>query len=438
MYRDPMDGGNKLSSETIEKYNHLGVGWSHNLPYIFTDNSSGVQVINLCFGGGVYELDANGLGIYRSKTNPDKSNILWYDLLDMRVYRESGVKYGDCAGFAGLAQQYNLPDSAETENLYVLLLKDNSRYWFRADGQLMMQEDRTGLNRIWYFHDAQSRLILAVDTVGRQIRFQYDANGNLAALEWEVDRYIKGVDGLPQLLHETRRIEYRYESTEKFSSIAGLKGWVANYREPFSLVSVTDPEQYVTRYDYTDGLAYFSYDSFKARSQHVYLLLKEITTMEGANGKYRNKQCFEYNPPVQGLYSKLFYQGFFEYYKISRQYFKDRNGRIMNDTSYIYHGQGEAGNVNQYTAALQQGNLKTTYVYSVSGDKCNDNVLDKMILETRDGFKEERDYIYNENRAKILEEVYRGQFIYREKYEYDLKGNLKWFQDKMVLITATE
>ena len=187
MYQSPDDGSNKLNSETMEGFNRLGVGWSTNLPYIFKDNSSGIQVINLCFNGSVFELDTSGLALYKSKINPDKSNILWYDLLDLRVYQETGVKYGDYTGFNSVASQYEIADEADTWNEYVLILKDNSKYWFRSDGRLMMQEDRTGLNRIWYCYDNQSRLKVVVDTAERKIRFGYDANSNLTSIEWDVE-----------------------------------------------------------------------------------------------------------------------------------------------------------------------------------------------------------------------------------------------------------
>ena len=437
MYRDSVDGSNKLNSETLEKYNRMGVGWSRNIPYIFTDTSSGIQVINLCFNGGVYQLDTSGLALYNSRTNPDKSNVLWYDLLDMRVYQEAGIKYGDYPDL-GLLSDYGIVDQAQTQNKYVLILKDNSHYWFRSDGQLMMQEDRTGLNRIWYFYDSQSRLKLVVDTADRRIRFNYDSNGNLATVQWDVTRGVKDSGNLRVLKTETYQISYHYESTETYSSVSRLKPNVINYRQPFRLESITDPEGNVTHYKYSDGPAYFSYDSSRERSQNVYLLLKEMVTFENTEGKFKNKQCFEYVPPAQGLYSKDFYQGYIEYYKISRQYNEDRNGRVMNDTTYLYHNLGDPGYVNQYSTVLQQGNVKSTYIYTISDDKSQDNVLDKLQTESNDGFREEQDFVYNANRAKIETDVYRGPFIYREKYDYDLKGNLKWYQDKMGLETVTQ
>lgn len=50
-------------------------------------------------------------------------------------------------------------------NKYVLILKDHSKHWFREDGQIMMQEDHTGLSRIWCFYDEEGRLKLVADTV---------------------------------------------------------------------------------------------------------------------------------------------------------------------------------------------------------------------------------------------------------------------------------
>ena len=210
-----------------------------------------------------------------------------------------------------------------------------------------------------------------------------------------------------------------------------------DYEEPFILTGVTDPEGNFTRYNYQEGPAYFTYYSFATRSQNVYILLREITTMQDEAGTYRNKQCFEYEVPAEGLYTKDFYNGYIEYYKISRQYLQDRHGRIMNDTTYCYQQLGETGSANEYAAIIRQGNLKTSYFYTISTEKSRDHVLDRIIVETEDGFIERRDFAYNNDRAKILEEVYRGQFLYREKFQYDLKGNLKRHEDRGGLITIT-
>ena len=106
----------------------------------------------------------------------------------------------------------------------------------------MMQEDRNGLNRIWYFYDSQSRLKLVVDTADRRIRFNYDSSGNLVTVQWDVTRGVKDSGNLPVLKTETYQISYHYESTETYSSVSRLKPNVINYRQPFMLESITDPE----------------------------------------------------------------------------------------------------------------------------------------------------------------------------------------------------
>jgi len=80
MYWDLNADNNRLGSETIEKYNHLGAGWSSNLPYVYEDDSGKQPVLNLVLGGNVYEIDRTGMSI----DNPTNSNILWYDLTDMK------------------------------------------------------------------------------------------------------------------------------------------------------------------------------------------------------------------------------------------------------------------------------------------------------------------------------------------------------------------
>src|SRR5690554_2000277 len=375
MYCDAYDGSNKLSSETIEQYNRMGVGWSTNLPYIFKDTTSGMQVVYLSFGGAVYELDQSGLALYRSRTHPDRSNILHYDLLDLRVYQESEVRYGDCSSFAEVATAYELDTGAETYNKYVLILKDNSKYWFREDGQLMMEEDRTGLNRNWYFYDNKGRLQLVVDSAKRHIRFDYDQYGNLAAIEWEVTVGTMDPEGRREQKTTTRKVTYHYETAEQFPAVQNLKTWVVNYREPFVLTGVTDPEGNTTRYVYQEGPACFTYNSAVSRGHNVYLLLREVIAMEDAQGRYKNKQCFAYEIPAQGMYTKDFYQGYIEYYRVSRQYFNDRHGRIMYDTTYQYRRPGETGFANRYAAVLRQGKVTTTYTYSLSMEKSRDHVL---------------------------------------------------------------
>ena len=151
MGRNSNDNMNFLTSDTIEAYNHLGVGWSSSLPYIFEDRSSRYSIKNLVFNGSVYELEDDTLTVY----NENLSNIEGYDLLDLRVYsgRIGGaVSYRDFNG-TSLPSDDRIADSVNDSSAFVLILKDNSKYYFRPDGRLMMQQDKTSLNRIWYFYE---------------------------------------------------------------------------------------------------------------------------------------------------------------------------------------------------------------------------------------------------------------------------------------------
>jgi len=155
MSRNPVTGGNRLTSHTIEEVNHLGAGWSADLPYILTDDSSGSRVMNLFFGGGVYEIDQTGINV----RNLNKSNLLWYDLVDKRVYRDSSLAYSDGPVTVSDLSVYGVDDKSSDRNKYELLLKDNSRYLFRPDGQLMTRIDKSGLNAIWYFYDSEEKIV---------------------------------------------------------------------------------------------------------------------------------------------------------------------------------------------------------------------------------------------------------------------------------------
>jgi hypothetical protein len=144
MNRNTTDGSNYLSSDTIEKYNHLRAGWSASIPYVFKSENGAT---NLFFGGNVYELDTeDSLSTY----NVNKSNILGYDLKDLRIYtgtEGSAISYQNINS-GTIPSGYSIDDLPGDHSEYVLMLKDNSKYYFRPDGKLMMQQDRTALNRI--------------------------------------------------------------------------------------------------------------------------------------------------------------------------------------------------------------------------------------------------------------------------------------------------
>ncbi|MBN2440955.1 MAG: RHS repeat-associated core domain-containing protein [Spirochaetales bacterium] len=437
MYCDPDTGENRLSSHTPEEQNHLGAGWNSTLPYIMEDFSSGEGMLHLFFGGSVYEIDREGI----KKSNPNTSNLLYYDLDDMRIFESRGISYGDFTHYSldDLSSEYQVADSHFDRSLYRLILKDNSQFWFRSDGRLMMEEDRTGLNRLWYFYNNDHILTLAVDTIGRKIRFFYDTHNNLTMIEWDVQKGVKRPGGARAAEEITLRVTYEYESAENIPGATDLSGDVIDYREPFLLTSVTDPMGNVTTYQWNEGIAGFTYNSRNAHSQNIFMLLTGITSMDSGGGIYKNKRVLDYEIPAKGIYTKYFYGGYMEYYKISGQYNLNRHGRMMNLTQYIYHDEGEAGNYNQYSAVVEQGNLTTTYIYSLESVPQRSHVLDRLEVTSEDGFTQVTRYMYNADRTKAGEEVFRqGKFLYSEEFQYDTKGNLKWHKDKMGLISSAD
>jgi|GEM_PF-2589150 len=433
------DGNNRLNSNTAARYNRMGIGWSTTLPYIMENFDTEHMVLNLFFGGNAYEIDQTGINV----KNLSKSNLLGYDLVDLRIYKDSAVNYGMFDGdLTGLQTGYGINDTVSGQSAYLLMLKDNSKYWFREDGLLMMQEDRTGLNKIWYFYEempgvsGENRLRVVVDTIGREIVFDYDLEGNLNKIEWEVLIGKMNPDGTRERVTETRSIEYEYTDCLSMQYIMALSDDVLDYKDQFMLTKVKDQMGFYTRYDYEEGLAGFTFNKNISHSQNVYLLLTQITDMYTEEGGYLNKRCFEYEVPADGMHTKWFYTGYMEYYKISRQYNINRNGRIMNDINYVYYDEGEGGNYSQYTAVITMGNTKTTYFYTLD-NSAQDHVLDKLLIETNDGFRELRDYVYDNDRKKTLDEVFRmGSFAYREHYIFDDKGNLKRFEDRGGLVVT--
>jgi len=196
MYLDNVTYQNELSSDTIERVNRLGVGWSTNIPVIVEDNKSKELIKTLFFNGNVFQIDFQALSFKNGSTgNETVSNLIGYDLLNLRIYQDTGISYGDFPG--DIPPGYNLADTPEDTNQYILILKDNSRYYFRSDGKLMMHQDKTGYNHIWYFYEQETdtpenRLRLVVDTIGREIRFSYNDNGYISKIEWNKDRRNQG------------------------------------------------------------------------------------------------------------------------------------------------------------------------------------------------------------------------------------------------------
>lgn len=440
MYQDINDGSNRLSTDTIERVNRMGIGWSTNLPYIMEDDKSGTLVMSLFMGGSVFNIDYNATTFKNGPVGNDNfSNLIGYDLLNYRIYKDSSVSY------TGVPAGYGLSDTTATASAYVLILKDNSRFYFREDGKIMMHQDKSGLNRIWYYYEddgmGASRLKVVVDTVNREIVFDYDMNGNLASISWEVTRGVKnGEERTRETI--TKTVSYTYETTDNYPEIQRVFGLVNEDEQESSyiLTAMTDPLGNVTRYTYEEGTAAFTFNATHSHFENVYLLLTEITSFyDEATGNYKSKRVLEYDVPVKGMPTKYFYNGFMEYYKLSGQYYLDKTGREFSRTRYIYYDREDMVGGNQYSTVIETKNSRMTYFYSLSDNLSLQHVLFSTTVETDDGFVERRDFIYDQNRAKVQEDVRRGgKTIYRETFEYDKKGNLRRSTDKMGLVTYQE
>jgi YD repeat-containing protein len=345
MSQDPVTNLNRLSTDTVESRTRLGAGWTSTVPMIYNDESSGSLVQYLFINGSAYELDQTGMAV----KNAQKSNILWYDYLDKRVYHDSGIAYGDRAGFStSELAHFGVTDTATARSRYVLIFQDNSKYWFRPDGKVMMQEDRTGLNKIWYYYDSISRLRLVVDTIGRKIRFTYDGAGNLASVSWDVTTWEKDSGDTRTQRTATRTVRYEYEplsDAQRYPVTAWLRKDAIGEGTPQALVRVTDPMGHATEYAYTEGKADFTFDDTRSHSTNVYLLLTRARTMAQEDGTFLNERNWEYNntnPDETNprIWRKYFYSGYMEYFKATREYVRDRHGRIMNDTAINYYDNG--------------------------------------------------------------------------------------------------
>ena len=441
MYQDKNDGSNKLSGNTAEKHYRMGTGWSNNIPYVMVDKDSQDGILNLFHGGSVYQIDRTGV----KTDNPIASNLLGYDLVDMRIFESQGISYQladggfDNTRLTDYINNYGLRESTLTErSKYCLIMKNNEKYWFDKDGQLLMNSDKTELNKLWYFYDTQNRLRIVVDSIGRVITFSYDANGNLSYIEWEVNVGEKETNGNRKWSgNKKRSVTYTYINGETFTDVTKLKSKVIDYKIPYLLETVTDPMGFKTKFEYKSGIAAFTYDKEKYIWDNVYLMITGILDKWDTDGKYKNKRVIEYEVPAKGLYTKWFYNGYMKFYKVTGEYFLDKSGdenKKYNETKYIYKDNGESGNINQYTTVIQRGKVSVTYTYLTGSEKKKDNVLASILTASEDGYLEQREFGYDGKRAKTSEVVYHnGKKVYDESYIYDDRGNLVNSKDRVGL-----
>ena len=433
MYYD--NGLNLLDSNTVEKYSKMGVGWNTSIPYINKDQKN--NTLSLFFGGNVYELKTESLGV----KDLSKSNIRGYELTDLRVYDDTGVSYGDSKiDISSIGN--SVTDTNSKTSKYVLLMKDNQKYYFRDDGKLMVEIDKSGLNKIWYFYDIDSKLRVVVDTVGRKIIFNYDTNNNLSSIQWDVELWVKEATGITKKT-VTKKVEYQYEDLDTYPLIAGMNSnKVLNYIKPYCLksvrVKIKEGEYNVTRYNYIEGETDFTYDKDKSVSTNIYLMINEIIDNNTDDGKFKSKRVLEYGIEEKKVYTKYFYGGYMQNYRLTKEYYVNKNNREMNETKYIYYEKGENQNFNQYSTEILSGKVKRTYYYNLDNTNM-DHVLSKIVTESEDGFLELKEFTYNYDKTKSSDEIHReGEWVYSERYNFDNKGNLKRFEDRRGLVTVTD
>jgi RHS repeat-associated protein len=455
MFFDSVTGLDTLDNETISKLNNLGIGWSSTLPVIQETFPQNQRVLTLFLGGAAFEIDQSGIAI----DNPDKSNLLGYDLVDKRIFTSTDISYDEFV--SPIDPLYTLPElkasySSRTyangnsasiadrdidRSGYQLLFTNNSKLYFRPDGKVMMQEDPSGINRIWYLYDAEGNLAVVVDSIGREILFDYDSYGNISEISWDVLRWEEGGVNGRQQVTTTMRVRYEYETTASYLLIQSVKDAHVGLDEmtvlkrvirTYSKAGVSDPEELVTEFSYEEKTAAFSFNSSAGQSLNAHLLLTDVYNMYVSDTEYLSGQHFEYETPVGKTWTKYFFNGFREYFKVSRQFVTNRHQEEMNDTKYHYYENGENGNRNKYTSVIEVGNTKTTYTYSDESNIAKRHTLSSVETETVDGFNQRVESVYDNRRTKSLDVTLRsGVKIYEERYYYNEKGQLTTAIDKM-------
>jgi YD repeat-containing protein len=304
----------------------------------------------------------------------------------------------------------------------------------------MVQMDKSGLNAIWYFYDDAGLLAHVKDAVGRQIDFTYDQiTGNLSEIAWTVDVWTLDEATQARTLEtQTRTVRYAYEdAAATYPEIGDLYDAAIRPATPYVLKTVTNPLGLVTEYDYEAGLVDFSFDN-QGVSTNGHLLLTKIAN-NASGDQYSSAVNYEYAMPADGPHSRLFYTGFMEYFKVSRKYLQDKDGRVMKDTYYSYYDNFEDDNQNQYSAHIQLGGTTQVYRYSLEDAASKRDVLEELITKTTDGFSETKRFSYNDQRAKEKDTVLRfGEYVYEDQYTFDEKGNLTSSTTRMGLTTDVE
>lgn len=442
---DQIGSRNVVNSANPTLKSNLGTGWLSNLPFITTETIYGSEVKQLFFRGSVYELETRNIHI----PSENNSNIKYYDLLDMIVHLDRSVNNST------ISINTNISDlNTNQSGSYVLKFKNNSRYYFNEDGQVLMHQDSTGLNQIWYFYNNRKQLSLVKDTIGREILFTYNAQGNLDKITWNIDRVELDAEENRVLRTNTHYVKYEYTeiSPAAYPLTHSIKNSVYSDIAPdetFHILTAVSKgvmkgtahsETDRTRYTYEEKSAPFSFMESGAvsKAHNAFLLLTGVEAVPFGSPDFLNKRVFEYEDSLEetsDLYRKNFFSGFMDHYKLRGQFLLNKNSNKnasayseeekLQYVQYFYYKNGENGNLNTYSTMIQKGGMTNSYTYSLNPDKNKFNVLESLLVQGNSGsFKELTSYIYDSKKRKIKSVVSRDDYLYEESWFYDDRDNV--------------
>jgi RHS repeat-associated protein len=358
-----------LATPLDRKYG-LGSGWSFSFPFIDFNTDAGYERKSLFFGNGaVYTIQFTG--------NSNDSNLAQYPLKDLVI------SDGD--------QSYT---RGGVESFYRLDQKDQTSFFFDANGNLLAIRDGAGRNEITFYYSESregsaypklAHLATIQDPVGRDIIFAYVPGSDplrLQSVTWT------DPDG-------------------RYSRIVTYETEVLTGENPakFVLKTVTDDLERRTAYEYSYDRADFRLGGTNAAATNVFANLTRTEQKVGA-GSPLSQTVYEYNRPdgVEKTYTKVTeLNGYIQYWRLTHREDRDMNGAVFNATDVTYDGEPYQNTEYSTTVSYANG-TKETFQFN------NDHVLvEREKRNDTERLFELTTTSYTDYRTPKRTEVYRGK-----------------------------
>ncbi|MBU7006021.1 RHS repeat domain-containing protein [Phosphitispora fastidiosa] len=350
------------SADSAAKY-IFGEGWSLDIPTLEVDGEDDNKTVWVTLPNGqTYKADfTTGTGLAD------------YELSDIVFTKDTTF------------------DNGQDPSAYRLYYADGTSYYFSANGELLVEMDRSH-NSIRYYYETINGLRLltkVVDSVGRVVDIQYNDTGTIFKSGGRSVRLIK-------------------------TQIPGQTG-------KFYLSSFVDTQGRQFSYKYTFQEAAFDQIGNKSSENNLYANLIEISYPTGAKTQY------VYEKSKKNLNS-----GFMEYFKVKER--RDVDGdRTYNLLRYQYYNEPDgyptykADSIDElykyYSTVTDRKDVTTKYMYNgkhqlYTTELRSDRLLSEVFTKYHDKYNLP---------VRDTTKTYNAKYDFSEKvdtYEYDHRGNI--------------